>query len=77
MKTAEELKRKPEYYRTSDPQTIAETLVRLAHAPQEVAEELENAVYYLRATAENSYNSDYHRIFYNILSEIAERSTAQ
>ena len=72
MKTAAELKRKPEYYGSSDPQSITEKLITLSNAPQEIAEELENAIYYLRATAENSYNSDYHRIFYNILAEIAE-----
>ena len=59
------------------PQEIAETLISIIeeYAPLEdkdkITAELENGLYYLRACAENSYNSDYFRVFYSILAKIA------
>lgn len=64
----EELKRYPEncYYDISD---IAEQLIELSNLdmPEELKTELENALYWIRSAAQNEYNNDYFRVFYNVL----------
>ena len=35
-------------------------------------EDIENALYYIKTIAENKYNSDFWRVFYNALLTIAE-----
>lgn len=37
-------------------------------------EDLENALYWLQAAAQNPYNSDYFRTIYNVLLTITEKS---
>lgn len=48
---------------------IAEKLVELSNLPDDgqLKNELTDALYYLKAVAENPYNSDYHRVLFNVL----------
>ena len=55
-----------------DSQEISQTLVNLAGIPAEYTPELENAIYYIQAAAQNSYNADYFKILFNTLAIIAE-----
>ena len=58
------------YYSIED---IAEQLVDLSNLDmsEELKEELENALYYLKSAARNKYNNDYFRVLYNVLLVIA------
>ena len=38
-------------------------------------DELQTALYHLKAVCENPYNSEYFRVFYDVLSSIAETIT--
>ena len=64
----EELKkfRENNYYDIED---VAEKMIQLSNLKPsaELKNELENALYHLKATAQNEYNSDYFRVFYNVL----------
>lgn len=68
----EELKQYKEnaYYSVED---IAEQLIELSNLDmsEELKEELENALYYLKSAARNKYNNDYFRVLYNVLLVIA------
>lgn len=72
-KELEELKTYNEnsYYGIED---IVEQLMALTTLKQseELKEELKNVVYYLKALAENKYNADHFRVFYNVLLAITE-----
>lgn len=58
------------YYGSED---ITEKLLNIAEIKdEEIKEELTEAIYQLKAIAENPYNSDYWRILYNVLLKIAE-----
>lgn len=59
------------YYDSND---LAETLRNLADAPEEAREELEEAVYYIQAAAQNDHNRDYFRILFNVLQAITDKS---
>lgn len=51
---------------------ISEKLIALSGTEDgEIAEELTEAIYQLKAMAENSYNADRWRILYNVLLKIA------
>ena len=52
---------------------VAEELVEMSNLPDdgELSKELAEALYQIRATAQNPYNSDYYRVLYNILLVIA------
>jgi len=52
---------------------IAEKLIQLSNLEQvqEIKEDLEKALSHLKAVAQNEYNSDYFRTFYNVLSIIS------
>ena len=52
---------------------IAEKLVELSNLPDDgqLKNELTDALYYLKAVAENPYNSDYHRVLFNVLLAIS------
>lgn len=71
MNQLDELKRFREasYYDCSD---IAEKLIELSNLDDDggLGEELLNALYQIKAMAQNPYNSDYYRIFYNVLLAI-------
>ena len=64
----EELKQYKEnaYYSVED---IAEQLIELSNLdmPEDLKEELKDALYYLKAVAKNQYNNDYFRVLYNVL----------
>lgn len=71
----EELKkfRENSYY---NPEDIAEKMIQLSNleSNQEIEglqAELENALYQIKAIAQNEYNADYYRVFYNTLLVIA------
>ena len=62
-----------------DPQEIANRLCELAkdmdfsdyeEEEEEIKAGLINCIYDLKAISQNEYNSDYYRIFYNILQRI-------
>lgn len=36
----------------------------------QILNDLENAIYYIKSVAQNEYNADYFRTFYNILQRI-------
>lgn len=61
------------------PDEIAKTLVKLAdfgndiESENQAATDLENALYYLDAIAQNEYNNDYFRTFYNVLAKITDK----
>ncbi len=57
------------------PQEIAETLCKLAdgEADGKPVEECTEALYQLKAIAENPYNSDYYRTLYKVLERLTER----
>lgn len=58
------------YYGNED---ITEKLLNIAEIKdEEIKEELTEAIYQLKAMAENPYNSDYWRILYNVLLKITE-----
>lgn len=59
------------YYDCND---IAERLIELAGLEDdgELGESLLNALNQLRANAQNPYNSDQHRVLFNVLLTIAE-----
>jgi len=67
----------PKAFDTKDyyPDEIAETLCKLAfeYPGDDTIHEVEEALYQLKATAENPYNRDYYRILYRVLEKIAER----
>ena len=62
------------------PQEISETLIKIITQFNDISEveqaaiqnELEDAIYYLRTCAENSYNMDYFRVLYATLAKITE-----
>lgn len=62
----------------SYPCEIAEKLIELSkdmdfldyEDSETIKTELENAIYYLKAVAENEYNSEYFRIFYRVLENL-------
>lgn len=74
----EELKqyRENSYYNIED---IAEQLIKLSNLdmPEGLKEELETALYNLKAMAENKYNNDYFRVLYNVLLVITGKETFQ
>ena len=54
------------------PENVAEKLLELSNltndeSVEEIKNDLENALYHLSAIAENKYNKDYFRTFYNAL----------
>lgn len=58
------------YYVSED---ITEKLLNIAEIKdEEIKEELTEAIYQLKAIAENPYNFDYWRILYNVLLKITE-----
>lgn len=71
MELLENLKKYSEasYYDCND---IAEKLIELANMGDDgkLGEELLNALYQVKATAQNPYNSDYWRVLYNVLLAI-------
>lgn len=52
---------------------VAEKLVEMSNLPDdgELGKELAEALYQIKAIAQNPYNSDYYRVFYNVLLVIA------
>ena len=72
-KELEELKTYNEnsYYDVED---IVEQMMALTtlRPSEELKENLKEVVYYLKALAQNEYNNDYFRVFYNVLLAIAE-----
>lgn len=58
------------YYGSGD---IAEVLQTLAGVPEDTRADLDEAIFHLQCCAQNSYNSDYFRTFFNILQIITER----
>ena len=63
------------YYDCND---IAERLLELAgldDSDGELGKELLDALYYVKAAAQNPYNCDYYRILYNVLLTIAEKES--
>ena len=58
---------------------IAEKLVELSNLPDDgqLKNELTDALYYLKAVAENPYNSDYHRVLFNVLLVITDRKSTR
>ena len=68
-----------EYLEEKTPQEIAEKLIELAkdldfadyeETMEETTKELEDAIYQLKAMAQNKYNNDYWRTFYKVLQSI-------
>lgn len=57
-----------------DVDDIARALRDASNAPSHIIGELIDAVYYLKACAQNEYNKDYFRILYNVLEDIAEKA---
>lgn len=57
------------YYDCND---IAERLIELSNLDDDgkLGEELMNALYQIKAMAQNPYNADYYRILYNVLLAI-------
>ena len=53
---------------------IAKVLISLSDIPAINIGELTNALYQLKAIAQNKYNSDYYRILYNTLLIIADKN---
>ncbi len=72
----EELKQYKEnsYYNTED---IAEQLIELSNLDmsEDLKEELETALYNLKAMAQNKYNNDCFRVLYNVLLVITGNET--
>lgn len=72
----EELKQYKENscYNTED---IAEQLIELSNLdmPEDLKEELETALYNLKAMAQNKYNNDCFRVLYNVLLVITGNET--
>ena len=58
------------YYDSND---ITAALLNLSGVTEEAREDIENAVYYIDAAAQNEYNHDYFRVLYNTLLSIAEK----
>ena len=56
---------------------IAKTLLKVTGVDDEMYEDLENAVYDLYATCQNSYNRDSFRVFYKVLAIFAEQIEEQ
>ena len=61
-------------YSYVDVDDIARALRAASNAPSHIIGELIDAVYYLKACAQNEYNKDYFRILYNVLEDIAEKA---
>lgn len=55
-----------------DAYELAQDIIILCDVPEKDREAIENAVYDLEAIAENKYNFEYWRVFYEALSRIAE-----
>lgn len=72
----EELKQYKENYYYSV-ENIAEQLIELSNLdmPEDLKEELEIALYNLKAMAENKYSNDYFRVLYNVLLVITGNET--
>lgn len=72
----EELKQYKENscYNTED---IAEQLIELSNLdmPEDLKEELETALYNLKAMVQNKYNNDCFRVLYNVLLVITGNET--
>lgn len=63
------------YHRCSySARDIAEELARLADAPEEAIQELDEAIFHIETYAQNEYNPDYFRILLNVLQTIADSS---
>ncbi len=67
----EDLKRYKEtsYYDTYDTKDVSDRLNELSnlYLSEDLMTELENAVYDLKAMAQNQYNKDCYRVLYNVL----------
>lgn len=65
-----------EYNQSScySPEDIAEKLIEISDVGNHkgLKEDLENALYQLKAIAENHYNFDFYRTFYNVLLAVTE-----
>ena len=62
------------YYYPCD---VADKLIELSNLEltEELKEELESAMYWLRSAAQNKYNPDYFRVLYNVLLVITGNET--
>lgn len=56
----------------NDCDDIARKIRELSNAPTESIEALTDAIYQLKAMAQNEYNNDYWRVLYNALDMIAD-----
>lgn len=56
---------------------IAKTLLKVTGVDDEMYEDLENAVYDLYVTCQNSYNRDSFRVFYKVLAIFADKIEEQ
>lgn len=73
MESLKEIRKyKPHYYYGAE--DVAETLINLAGVTEEARTDLENAIYYIAACAQNHYNSDSFRVLYNTLQTIVDNS---
>lgn len=60
----------------NDLDDIAKALTELSLLQNVPTEELADAIYQLRAMAQNSCNSDYWRVLYNVLEAITDNYTS-
>ena len=59
--------------RVEFPEDIADVLCQLTGVAGEIERQAcVDALYQIRATAENPYNSDYYRVFYTVLSRLTD-----
>lgn len=56
------------------PDEIADVLINLANVSDETKDDLIEAIYQLQAIAQNKYNNDYYRTFYNVLIMLTENN---
>ena len=57
-----------------DVEDIVNALLKVSGVTEEAKESLTDAVYNLKAIAQNEYNHDYHRVLYNTLLLMAEKN---
>lgn len=69
----EELKQYTDNY-YFDVEDIVNALLKVSGVTEEAKESLTDAVYNLKAIAQNEYNNDFHRVLYNTLLLMAEKN---
>lgn len=55
-----------------DVDNISKSIIELSELPDEISDQLTDALYEIQAIAQNEYNKDYWRVLYNALIRLSD-----